>query len=424
MARMFPVGLMVVSTLCVCGVMPLGAQTEVGLTLDQALTEALARNPALAVERNEIGIAAGTLRQARLYPFNPELELEGSAGQGRERGGDGTRRSLNGQGIGLSQTIWLRGQRGLRIQAAEAGVERATAGVQDAERQVIGETLSTFGEILVAQARVALARDLVALATDVRSSAVTLFEADAVPQLDVFRAEVELSKAQNRLVAEARNLATAQRALTLLLERPTDQALRAEAPLLLPLPSGDLPSLQHTARERRPDLVAARAAVQAAAAEFALVRAEGLFPEVRVGVRYDQGQEFDSSNRSGRVTLALPLPLLNRRQGEVERALADVRRQEAQVHLIQRQIETEVATAYQQVLASRQIVEAYTSRILPDQNRNFQMLREGYNLGQFRITDVLVGQREFIDAREAYLDAAATLNAAAAGLYRALNSRP
>jgi cobalt-zinc-cadmium efflux system outer membrane protein len=420
-ARMSPVVLTVVSTRFACGMTPLFAQTEVGLTLDQALTEALVQNPSLAVERHEIGIAAGTLRQARLYPLNPELELEGSAGRGRGRGGEDARRSLNGQGIGLSQTIWLRGQRGFRIQAAEAGVDRAAAGVQNVEREVIGETLQAFGEILVAQERLALARDLVALATDVRGSAVKLFEADAVPQLDVLRAEVELTKAQNRVVAEERALTTAQRALALLLARPTNQAIRAEAPLSLPLPSGELASLQQTALERRPDLVGARAAVRAAEAELALVRAERFFPEMRVGLKYDQAQEFDSTNRSGLLALAVPLPILNRRQGEVDRTLGELGRHEATVQLIQRQIETDVATAYQQVVASRRISDAYTSRILPDQNRNFQMLREGYNIGQLSITDVLVGQRELIDAREAYLDAAAVLNAAAAALYRALN---
>src|SRR5919201_1625428 len=170
MTKMSPIVLMVASMLFVCGASPPFAQPEVGLTLEQALTEALAQNPALVVERHEIGIAAGTLRQARLYPFNPELELEGSAGRGRGRGGDNERRGLNGQGVGLSQTIWLRGQRGFRIQAAEADVDRAAAGVQNVEREVIGETLQTFGEILVAQERVSLARDLVALATDVRDT--------------------------------------------------------------------------------------------------------------------------------------------------------------------------------------------------------------------------------------------------------------
>ncbi len=399
------------------------AQDEAVLTLDQALAEALARNPVLAVERNEVDIAAGALQQARVFPFNPELEIEGSIGRGRSRESD-ERRGTDGKGIGLSQTIPLRGQWGLRIQAAEAGLGRATHLVQDAERNVVGDVLRAFSELGVGQQRVALAREIVALAAEVRGTAEKLLEAGAVPQLDVFRAEVELHKAQNRLVTEERNLATAQRDLALLLGRPADRPLRAEAPVTLPLPAADLAALQRLALERRPDLLAVRAAAQAAEAELALARAERFLPEVKLGLKYDEGREFDSLNRKGLLTLSIPLPVFNRRQGDVARATAEVKKQEAGIALARRRIEKEVATAYQQVLASRRITEAYSARILPDQERNFRLLREGYDLGQFSITDVFVGQREFIEAREAYLEAMATLNTAAAELYRTAGGRP
>ncbi len=402
-----------------------GAQEGEAVTLQQALSEALARNPILVVERNEIDIAAGVLRQARVYPFNPELEVEGSIGQGTSRGEEPQiRRGTDGRGIGVSQTIWLRGQWGLRIRSAEAGLDRATGGVRDVERQVIGDVLRTFGDVLVGQERVALAREIVALATEVRDTARKLFEAGAVPELDVFRAEVELNKAQNRLVTEERNLRTAQRELALLLGRPADQEIRGEGPPTLSLPPDDLAALQRLAVARRPDLLAAQATVRAAEAELALVRAERFFPEVKLGFKYDEAREFDALNRSGQLTLSIPLPLFNRRQGDVLRAVAEVRRQEAAVDLVRRRIEKEVATAYQQVGASRRITQAYSARILPAQERNFRLLREGYNLGEFRITDVFVGQREFIDAREAYLEAVGALNAAIAEVYRALNSRP
>jgi cobalt-zinc-cadmium efflux system outer membrane protein len=396
---------------------------EVRLTLDQAVTEALARNPTLAVERNEVGIAAGALRQARLYPLNPELELEGGAGRARSRE-DETRRDINGAAVGLSQTIWLRGQRGLRVRSAEAGASRADAVVRDAERQVIGDVLRTFSDVLISQERVGLAGEIVALTMEVRDAAVKLFEAGAVPEVDVFRATVEVEKAKNRQVAEERNLRTAQRELALLLGRDASEAIRAEGPLNLPLPDGDLAELQRSGLERRPDLAVARAAVTAADADLKLVRAERFFPELRVGVKYDAIRDFDALNRTGLVTLSVPLPLWNRRQGDVDRAVAELRRQEALVTLVQRRIEKEVATARQQLVASGRVVAAYTRRILPDQDRNFRLLREGYNLGEFRITDVFVGQREFIDAREGYLTAVAEFNAAASELYRALSRRP
>jgi len=402
---------------------PASGQAPAGLTLDQALAEALDRNPVLAVERNEIGIAAGALRQARVYPFNPELGLEGGAGRARLRD-DATGRDIDSKSAGFSQAIPIRGQWGLRVRSAEAGLSRANAFVKDVERQVAGDVLRTFGDVLVGQERVALAREIVALTTEVRDTAAKLLEAGAVPQLDMLRASVELERAKNRRVSEERNLGTAQRDLALLLGRDPSAPVRAEGPLTFPVPAGDLAALQREARANRPDRVAAQAAARVAAAELEVVKAERLFPEVRVGLRYDESRDFEAVNRSGLLTLSIPLPLFNRRQGDTERATAELRRQEAQVALIERRIEKDVASAWQQVAASAEVAGAYVSRILPEQDRNFRLLREGYNLGEFRITDVFVGQREFIDAREAHLAAVAELNAAIAELYRAINRRP
>jgi len=402
---------------------PASGQAPAGLTLDQALAEALDRNPVLAVERNEIGIAAGALRQARVYPFNPELGLEGGAGRARLSDA-APRRDIDSRSAGLSQAIPIRGQWGLRVRSAEAGLNRANAFVKDVERQVAGDVLRTFGDVLVGQERVALAREIVALTTEVRDTAAKLLEAGAVPQLDMLRASVELERAKNRRVSEERNLGTAQRDLALLLGRDPSAPVRAEGPLTFPVPAGDLAALQREALTNRPDRVAAQAAARVAAAELEVVKAERLFPEVRLGLRYDESRDFEAVNRSGLLTLSIPLPLFNRRQGDTERATAELRRQEAQVALIERRIEKDVASAWQQVAASAEVAGAYVSRILPEQDRNFRLLREGYNLGEFRITDVFVGQREFIDAREAHLAAVAELNAAIAELYRAVDRRP
>ena len=120
----------------------------------------------------------------------------------------------------------------------------------------------------------------------------------------------------------------------------------------------------------------------------------------------------------------MPLPLWNRRQGDLDRARAEVAKQQAQVELTRRRIEKEVSVARQQVEASSRIVDGYVQSILPQQERNFALLRDAYTIGETRITDVFVGQREYIESREAYLEAVNTLNAATAELYRALNARP
>lgn len=402
-----------------------GAEAPVQITLEQALSEALNRNPTLSVERREIDIAKGTRRQAAIYPFNPEIEAEGGAGRARDRVEADERRGINTKSIGISQTIWLKGQRGLRVRGAEAGVLRAQSLVQDAERQVVADTLKTYSDLLVSQERVNLAREILGVVRQVQDAAQKLFEGDAVPQLDVFRSEVEVRKAENRLVNEERTLAVAQRELALLIGRTVEQPLRAVAPSpVLAQPQGDVDALRNEAFARRPDLNAALAAVQAGQAEVDLVKAERFFPELKVGLKYEAARDFDAVGQSGLLTLSIPLPLFNRRDGDLDRARAEVARQEAQVELARRRIEKEVSTAAQQVAASRQIVDRYVESILPQQERNFRLLREAYAIGEIRVTDVFVGQREFIGDREAYLEAVGALNAATAELYRALNVRP
>jgi outer membrane protein TolC len=78
------------------------------ITLAEALEQALARNRDLAVSRREVDVSRGQLRQARRYPFNPELVVEGEAGRsvGRE---DAERRGVGGGKIGISQVIEVRG---------------------------------------------------------------------------------------------------------------------------------------------------------------------------------------------------------------------------------------------------------------------------------------------------------------------------
>ena len=291
--------------LCSLGILlpasPAGAaEAPVQITLEQALSEAMDRNPTLSVERREIDIAKGTRRQAGIYPFNPEIEASGGAGRAHDRVDTNERRGINTQSVGISQTIWLQGQRGLRVRSAEAGVLRAQSLVQDAERQVVADTLRTYSDLLVSQERASLAREILGVVRQVQDAAQTLFEGDAVPQLDVFRAEVEVRKAENRLVVEERTVAVAQRELALLIGRAVEQPLRAVAPNpVLAQPQGDIDALRNEAFARRPDLNAALAAVKAGRAEVDLVKAERFLPELKVGLKYEAARDFDAVGQSG-----------------------------------------------------------------------------------------------------------------------------
>jgi cobalt-zinc-cadmium efflux system outer membrane protein len=124
------------------------------------------------------------------------------------------------------------------------------------------------------------------------------------------------------------------------------------------------------------------------------------------------------------VGLSVPLPLINRREGDVAAAEAAVSKAEAQRARTLAGIEKEVAMAFEQYEAVRRVLGEYAERIVPAQEDNLRLIQEGYRLGEFRLTDALLAERDFFETRSAYLDAIAAYNASLAEIYRSTGIRP
>lgn len=404
---------------------PVSGQVKSGesLTLEAALAQALQNNPEMQVIRRNLGVARGKLTQARVYPFNPALELEGNMGRSRSVESPVKRETVEGFAVGLSQVFEIKGQRGVRTKIATSVLEQTEWEVRDAERRILSEVMEAFGELLEAQERLKLAEETVALAEETRDVAQIQLEAGEVPQLDLLRAEVELRRVVTLKIAGERGMATARKDLNHRLGRTPGAPLRAEGPLLLPEPPGIQAELLQQALELRPDLKAAEVGLEVARRRLRLVRAERLLPEVEVAASYEEDHSLEEREWRGMLDLKIPLPLFNRRQGDVETALAEERRQEAQIALIRAQIGTEVAIAFEQFQGSKQIVEQYVQSILPQQEQNLRLLREGYSLGQFGLSDLLLAQRGLTEVRFDYLEAIGEFNSAVVELRRAAGLR-
>lgn len=396
---------------------------QTSLTLAEAITQGLARNRDLAVARFGVEVNRGKLQQARLYPFNPELLLDGDIGRGTLRD-NGSEKSLAGGRIGLSQVLEVRGQRGLRTRVAELETVRAEWEVRDTEREVVAATMKAFSDLLLAQERLVLTREVVNLATQLKNTANDLVQAGAVPELDALRADVERHRVANRLTLEEASVSTAARALALLIGARPDAPLRVTGLLLFEPMKGTPEELSESARANRPDLKASEAALESAGASVRLVRAERFVPSVAVTASYSQVVEYESVNQRALLGISTPLPLLNRREGDLSAAEATVRREDAQRNRLLAQIEKEILTAYEQFAAAQKVVGEFVMRIVPAQEKNSRMIYEGYRLGEFRLTDALLAERDFFETRSAYLDAIAAYNTSLTEIYRATGLRP
>lgn len=396
-----------VAALCIAS----ASAQERRLTLTEAINLAMAHNPALAVDRYGMAIAGGEVTKAQIYPHNPEIEVSPALGGDRHPSDPGLKFVYDAQ-VGVSQIVELKGQGAIRRRRAKALADQASWQVRDAERGVRVQVLRAFGAVLLAQQRVRLAGEIVDLSRELLRVARELYEAGHVPRLDALRAEVEERLAVNEQTAAQRALTALKRDLILLMGRPSDLSFEAAGPLAYGALAIVERALAENALSVRPDVKAVEAGLQVTEAETALVQAQQTFPAVNLSAHYEFSREAEARQHRAILGLSVPLPVFNRREGDLEIAMARRSRQAARLDLVKTTISVQVEQALERFHASRRIVEQFTQHILPQQQDNFEMLREGYQLGQFTLTEVLVIQREFIQGRSRYLDAIAEFNAA------------
>jgi len=151
---------------------------------------------------------------------------------------------------------------------------------------------------------------------------------------------------------------------------------------------------------RSPELARARAGVRRARSAVALQWAERRPNfEIGLGVKYD-----DSDWRTlADVEFAVPLPLIDRNQGNIMRAQAGLIAAEHEVRRLELDLRDRLAEAFEQYANARHQVETYTNTILPNAQASLDLIGTGYREGEFGYLTLLTAQRTFFDVNLSYL---------------------
>lgn len=368
----------------------------VRLTLAEAQRLSLERSPTFLADREERDIARGDLRQARVLQFNPRLELE-TPGAATD-GGFGRYEAA------LSQEIEWAGQRGLRIDVAESGVQRAEYSVRDAARRTVAETSKAYYAALAAERKLEVAEEIlssndrlfVAVRTQLREGEISTLEANL--------AEIEVTRARGRVLAAKRDTRSAELALKRTIGLAPYTPIRlARAVSKAPDTTTLRPdSLLQIALRRRPDLAASEAAVAELKASARLVRREAI-PNLEISALAEREETFGES-RFG-VGIGFPLPLWNRNQGTADRVSAEARRSSWLRNAVELHIRTEVADAYQSYLTASEEAEIFERDVLQPVRQNLQLLETAYREGKIDLPALLLVRNQLLDVALSYWDA-------------------
>jgi len=388
---------------------------QVRLTLADAVAQALAGNPRLAVASARVGVAEGLRKQAGLSP-NPRLivQLENTRFWGNPQFSYPQDTATYAF---VAQTLETGGKRNRRVELATENIRSTEFEMQLQRNQIVSRVSTAYW----AAAGSAKVRDLLQEEV-VNFDRVVEFHRDrfregAAAEVDLLRIEVE----RDRLASLTRTAAQeAERARIALfremgkLEFPP-VAFADELELVRPVGSFAVDAVL----ERRVEMILAREAVEQARANLRLQQSNAKTdPDLHLG--YERIAGFDTLYAAAQI----PLPIRNRNQGQIEAAAEEMKASQSSVVATEAVIRSELESAVRDY-GSRQKLLNETLRPMRDRaDEVYQIVDAAYRETGSELLRLLDAERTKIEAEVMYARALSELQQSAVALETAQGNLP
>lgn len=406
-------------------VLPKYYNQQDGVSLNELISRALDSNQELAAVRLEIDKAKARLAQAKLRP-NPTLEFEQESGRLVGNGGD------SNFTIGASLPIEIYGRREARINFAQIEIQASEAEVRNRERILTNNILTNYAEALGALREIDTLEKVLELDMQTtRFVQIRVNEGETAPlELNLLQAEVERLRSRRQL-AEGK-LQSSLTGLKMLAGIDFNEPLRLREQIntaILPILPKTREEAVEIAFKNRPDLLLTRIEEQVATAGLRLIKANSK-PDVTAYTRYSQGRSvvdtsignFPQNDRSLTFGVAIGIPIFNKNQGEKAQAEISIKQAQQRREFAERVIRSEILSAYQRYEAATRAVLTLEQSAIPRSLQNVETFRRIYEIGEIKITDLIVEQRRLLDANRDLTEALTEKYRAQADLQIALGA--
>lgn len=368
---------------------------------------ALKVHPGLRKAQEEVRKNEAELRIAKQYP-NPTVD--GTVAREKEIPGP-----ENGAGytMALSQTLEWPGRRAKRQEAARFGIDSARKLVTNEELNVIAKLRELFYRVLADEQFVKVARENLDSAKQLLDLVEKRVRLGESRQIELIKAQVEFYSLE-REHEKARTTLNGDRQV---LNRFLLENLAADFALTGNLTALDeaipLTRWREAALSAHPLLAAQDAALRQAESTLSAER-QAWVPDVTVKAFHNR--DIDLKATGGGVSI--PLPLWNRKGGEVDRAAAARRQAESDLALTRQDLETRLAGQYSLYMVARRQVESFQKNILPQAKESLRLGEFSYRQGETDLLNLLDSRRVYRGTEQDYFKALLDYWLARAELWR------
>jgi TolC family type I secretion outer membrane protein len=385
------------------------------LLLRDAVDLALCRNPSTRAAWAAAQLQAAVLGSAD-SAYLPTISASGSytrtyGGTHADVTGELLSESQNSRDAALllSWTLYDFGGREARLSSARHALDASAATLNSVSQQVAAETVQAYYNVVAADASQASAMTTESTASHSLEVARALRGGGVATLADVLQAETAYHQAVLVRVQSTAAAMTARGSLAVVIGWPADQGLKLQAaaiPAEIPALTVRIADLMAEAARQRPDLAAAQAEREAAAADVTVARAVG-----RPSISFQAGRNLADtsgipSENYNQIGLYVTVPLFsgfNVAYG-VRQAQATLAAREASAEQVRLTVSLDVWNAYYALDSANQQLAA-TAELSRAAEDNQQVALGRYQSGVGTIIDVLTAQTGAANARQLRINA-------------------
>ena len=398
MKRIFSYGVLLVAAglalLPVLQAQESAPETNQVVTLDALVNEALQQNPELRVAEASLAGVQGEAVTARTYQ-NPELSFTPSVKHVSPDGGPSDT-FFHGV-IGVGQLIEYPGKRAVRKAIAERSVAGSKLALESLRYQIQLRVRKAYFDLLAAQQIESLRKEQVESARVFVEAARKRVESGFASDFEVLKGEADFIAAQKLLRESQGRIALANVALNTIAGRPPTAPIRVAGVLdgNLSLPGINLLDFALT---NNPALK-----IQSVENEKAGLTIQATKLSRRPDFTVGPAVEFDKEEQIFGVGISVPLPLWNKRKGEIQTATAGQQKSLAETERLRLEIVRAVTTAEQNLRTANAQLALYTPEF---RNRLRALVEQAEKSYAQSATTLLI----YLDARRTYFDSLADYN--------------
>jgi cobalt-zinc-cadmium efflux system outer membrane protein len=390
------------------------------ITLEQAISMALANSPAIKAARTQIQQSQAQEITANLRP-NPTLNWDSQFIPVFSPGdfSSDTLNNLQQFDIGVGYLFERGHKRQNRLQAARDATAVTAAQVADTERTLIFNVAQQFINVLLANSTLQFAQEGLKSFQETVNISEQRYRAGDISEGDFLKIKLQLLQFQTDVnsarVAKVQALGSLRQLIGYAsLPHAYDVVGKLDYQPL----TAALSDLQAKALAERPDLQAAKKGVKAANSQISLAKADA-----KVDFNASASYSHVSGASSTSLFFNVPLPFFNRNQGEIARTKFALTQAELTARAAEDTVLTDVTNAYEAASSNQDVVKLYLSGYLKQAQDSRDISQYAYKGGAATLLDFLDAERSYRSTQLAYRQAVAAYMLSLEQLRQAIGTR-